>query len=106
MLLSVQHNWILNSGILSLVDGFYFNLHNAKLPDYMEYNCASHAIYNGDREYVYTTHWMDKDVDCGYIVYEEIIKISDCDTAKSLYERLYVRVWLRQRVFLKILGLD
>lgn len=87
MLLSVQHNWILNSDILSLVDGFCFNLHNAKLPDYKGYNCVSHAIYNGDLEYVSTIHWMDKDVDCGYIAYEEITKISNCDTAKSLYEK-------------------
>ena len=84
-LISVQHLWILSEDLIDAVDGFSFNLHNAKLPEYKGYNAISHSILNGDPEYVTTIHWIAPDVDSGDIVYEESVAIDDDDTALSLY---------------------
>lgn len=87
LLISVQHNWILSKKVLDAVGSRCFNLHNAKLPRYKGYNSISHAIYNDDKEYVSTVHWMDEKVDSGNIAYEELTIISETDTAKSLYTK-------------------
>lgn len=85
LLMSVQHNWILSRSVLSAAGGVAFNLHNAKLPNYKGFNSISHAIHNGDEDYVSTLHWMSEEVDSGNIAYEEVTKISPIDTAKSLH---------------------
>lgn len=87
VLISVQHNWILPAEILDAVNGYAFNLHNARLPDYKGYNSISHAILNGDSEFVSTIHWMDPKVDSGDIIVEGITTIDPGDTALSLYKR-------------------
>lgn len=87
MLISVQHNWILTEPILNAVSFQCFNLHNAKLPDYKGYNSISHAIINGDNEYVSTLHWMSPKVDSGDIAYQGISCIEKYDTAESLYKK-------------------
>jgi methionyl-tRNA formyltransferase len=84
-LISVQHPWILSGGVLDAVNGFAFNLHNAKLPDYRGHNSISHAILDGVSMYTTTIHWIDRRVDLGCIAYEETISVSPEDTAFSLY---------------------
>jgi methionyl-tRNA formyltransferase len=86
-IISVQHNWILPGEILSLVNNFAFNLHNAKLPGYKGYNACNHAILNGERYYSSTVHWMAEEVDAGGIAFEESFEIGPKETAKGLYER-------------------
>lgn len=86
-IISVQHSWILTQKILSLVNYFAFNLHNAKLPDYKGYNTYNHAILNEEKFYTSTVHWMVEKVDMGAISFEETFKIKPEDTAKSLYEK-------------------
>jgi methionyl-tRNA formyltransferase len=86
-IISVQHAWILPGEILSLVDNFAFNLHNAKLPAYKGYNACNHAILNGERYYTSTIHWMTEEVDEGFIAFEETFEIEPAETAQSLYEK-------------------
>lgn len=85
ILISVQHNWILTREVLSSVNGFAFNLHNAKLPHYKGYNSIAHAIMNGDSVFASTIHWMAEDVDAGNIAYVRETEIKAEDTALSLY---------------------
>ncbi len=87
LLISVQHNWILTKEILSSVNGFAFNLHNAKLPDYKGYNSIAHAIMNGDTIFSSTIHWMAEEVDTGNIAYVRDTEIGAEDTALSLYSK-------------------
>lgn len=86
-LISVQHNWILSQEIIEAVDGWAFNLHNARLPHYQGYNSISHAIINGDRDFVSTIHWMAAEVDTGDIAYEEVTPIDATDTAVTLHRK-------------------
>lgn len=86
-LISVQHVWILSSSIIQAVEGFAFNLHNAKLPDYGGFNTVTHAILNGDDVYTTTIHWMTPKVDIGDIVCERHVMIRGEDTASSLYQK-------------------
>lgn len=86
-LISVQHNWILESELLKEVNYNAFNLHLAKLPEYKGYNSFNHAILNGDKRYGVTLHWMSECVDEGYTAYEDDFSIEATDTAYSLYKK-------------------
>ncbi|WP_293865697.1 formyltransferase family protein [uncultured Alsobacter sp.] len=86
-LLSIQHNWILSEDVLAAVGGWAFNLHNARLPHYQGYNSISHAIINGDSEFVSTIHWMTDKVDEGDLAYEEVTPIDGTDTALTLHRK-------------------
>lgn len=85
LLLSVQHRWILPSNILNAVGGQAFNLHNSALPNYKGYNSISHAIIAGDSEFQTTIHWMADEVDSGDVAFKGVVKISETETAHSLY---------------------
>lgn len=87
LLLSVQHRWTLPSNILKAVDGQAFNLHNSSLPEYRGYNTISHAIIAGETEFRTTIHWMDDEVDSGDIAFQGLVKISENETAQSLYAK-------------------
>jgi methionyl-tRNA formyltransferase len=87
LLISVQHNWILSKEVLKAVDGWAFNLHNARLPHYKGYNSISHAILNGDESYYSTIHWMEEEVDSGAIAFEVLTPIRRDDTALSLHRK-------------------
>jgi methionyl-tRNA formyltransferase len=87
IIISVQHSWIIPPSVLELVGYFAFNLHNAKLPDYMGYNACNHAILNGDTSYTSTIHWMADKVDTGAIAFEKTFDIKRDETAQSLYKK-------------------
>lgn len=85
--ISVGHNWILSEEILEIVKYESVNLHLAKLPEYKGNYTYNHAILNNEGEYGVTLHWMDKMVDRGDYIFAEQFKITDEDTALSLYEK-------------------
>ena len=86
-IITVQHPWILPKEILKSVNYFAFNSHNAKLPDYKGYYTINHSLLNNEKYYTTTIHWMIDTVDMGEIAFEKNIKIDDCETALSLYNR-------------------
>lgn len=89
ILLVVQHPWILSENVLNAVEGYSFNLHNAKLPEYKGHNTISHAILNREEYYWSTIHWMLPEVDSGPIAYSDKIKIDKEDTAWSIYNKTF-----------------
>jgi methionyl-tRNA formyltransferase len=88
LIISIQHPWILSKNLISLVNGFAFNLHNAIIPDYKGHNTISHAILNGEKVYGTTIHWLAEKVDMGDIAFVVRTKIKECDTAFSLHTRM------------------
>jgi methionyl-tRNA formyltransferase len=86
-LVSVQYPWILPTEVIEAVGGRAFNLHNARLPDYRGYNSLTHEILNGESVHTVTLHWMQPQVDTGYVAYSAITQIDQTDTAKSLHQR-------------------
>lgn len=87
-LISVYYPWILPVEILHAVNGFAFNLHNGKLPNYKGWNILSHMILNKEKTATTTIHWMAKKVDMGDIVFEESVQINLDETAQSLLHKL------------------
>lgn len=86
-IVSVQYPWILPSAILDIVPNRAFNIHNAKLPDYRGHNSLTYEILNRETTHTSTLHIMDQIVDRGRTVRTEVIKITSCDTAFSLWQR-------------------
>jgi len=88
-ILCVQHPWILSVDVLASVNYNALNFHNAKLPEYRGYNAVNHAILNRDEQFTCTAHWMVDKVDQGDAAYEAVFKISEDETALSLYAKCY-----------------
>lgn len=86
-LVCVQHPWILSSEILNYFKNKAFNFHNAKLPDYKGHNCCNHAILNSEETYTVTAHLLEKEVDAGDIIFEEVFEVEKKETAFSLYNK-------------------
>lgn len=101
-IISVQHSWILSERIINSVNGFAFNLHNAKLPYYKGNNIFSHVILNDEIYHTSTVHFIIEDVDMGDIVLEKKISVLKNDTSKSLYYRAQKNAEKLFSEFLKI----
>lgn len=86
-LISVGHNWIIDKETINMVQGNAVNLHLAMLPMYQGNFTYNHAILNREKEYGVTLHFMQEEVDTGDYIFMPRFKISDKDTAYSLYQK-------------------
>lgn len=86
-LIMIQHEHILSEDEIERFGGYVFNLHNAKLPEYRGSWSISWALYNGEKEYTTTIHWVVPRVDAGDIAYETTFPIDFKDDVVSLYEK-------------------
>lgn len=100
LILSVQTDFIFSKEILQLVNHMAFNLHVGLLPNYKGWNAINHSILNNEKFLHTTLHWINSKIDGGDICYLSKIKISNKDTAISLYKRnlvssfnLFKRFW-------------
>lgn len=84
---SVQYPWILSKDILDRLPSKFFNIHNAKLPEYKGHHTLSYEIINKEKFHFSTLHIMEERVDEGYIVKTRKIDIKDDETALSLWVR-------------------
>ena len=62
-----------------------FNLHPGPLPTYAGLDAPSWAVYNGERRYGSTLHWMSPEVDAGPVAYSAGFDVDPLETAISLY---------------------
>lgn len=67
------------------------NLHASLLPNYRGAAPINWAIMNGEKETGLTTFFIEKEIDTGYMIFQEKEKILECDTAGSLHDRLKVK---------------
>jgi methionyl-tRNA formyltransferase len=88
MLLTIQHPWILSEKVINSVEGYAFNNHMAKLPDYRGHHTSIHAILNGENEFSTTLHKMTPVVDSGFKIFEEHFAIDSTDTSWSLQPKM------------------
>lgn len=90
-LLSVYYPNILSKKILQHPDEGALNLHQAELPRYQGSNVFSHSIINARKDDYWkhgtTIHFMEEEVDSGDVVDRRFAKITEQDTARSLYEK-------------------
>lgn len=62
-----------------------FNIHFSKLPAYKGMYTSAWPILNGEGESGVTLHKIDRGIDTGEIIDQKIFKITDKETARSLY---------------------
>ena len=62
-----------------------FNLHPGPLPRYAGLDTPSWAVYNRERRYGSTVHWMTSEVDGGPIAFSAEFGVDPLETAISLY---------------------
>ena len=72
----------------SLPSKFIVNIHPSLLPKYKGMNAIKQAIEDSAEYTGVTIHHVDVEMDSGYIIKQERIKINENDTAKSLKDRL------------------
>jgi len=63
------------------------NLHGSLLPKYRGRVPINWALINGEKETGVTLHYMTAAPDAGDIIAQEKVAISDCDTAKTLFDK-------------------
>ena len=84
VLLNVHSLHIVADEVLEAPTIGSFNLHPGPLPEYAGLNTVGWAIYNGEREYGVTVHWMAPKVDAGPIVFQERFEVGPNPTPLTL----------------------
>lgn len=87
LFLNVHSLFLVPDAILEAPRIGSFNLHPGPLPEYAGLNCISWAIYQGERHYGVTLHWMAPRVDAGDVAFRAPVVIEDDDTALTLGTR-------------------
>lgn len=87
LIMSVYYRKIISEEIFSLATCGAFNIHPSALPKYRGPVPTMWAIENGEKEFGITIHCIDKGIDTGDIVFQEMYPILDDDTGYSLYVR-------------------
>jgi len=65
-----------------------FNLHGSLLPNYRGAAPINWAVMNGDKETGVTTFFIEKDIDTGNIIFQEMANIAADDNAGVLHDKL------------------
>lgn len=65
-----------------------FNLHGSLLPDYRGAAPINWAIMNGEHKTGVTTFFIDRQIDCGEIIDQREILITDQDDAGTMHDKL------------------
>jgi methionyl-tRNA formyltransferase len=84
LLLNVHSLFLIHPAVAAAPRIGSFNLHPGPLPHYAGLDTPSWAIYNGEREYGVTVHWMDAGIDTGAVAYEARFAVEDDETGLSL----------------------
>lgn len=65
-----------------------FNLHASLLPQYRGAAPINWAVIDGEKETGVTTFFLEHEIDTGYIIFQDKIKIEDEDNAGSVHDKL------------------
>lgn len=84
VLLNVHLLYIIHPEIIGAVRTGAFNLHPGPLPHYAGLHTPGWAIYNREKEYGVTLHWLDEGIDTGKIAYKAPVSVQPDETGFSL----------------------
>ena len=89
ILISAMYNRIFKTDIINIFQHRYgiVNIHYAPLPRYSGYWPEMWAIWNEERDFGITYHYIDEGIDTGKVLYQEKIEISPQETRVSLYKK-------------------
>ena len=74
--------------IIESYDGNIINIHPSLLPKYEGLNTHDKAIANNDLYHGCTTHYVTKDIDCGPLIAQYKIPITNSDNSESIAKKL------------------
>ena len=87
-IISAYYRKLLGPELLKLPTYAALNLHGSLLPRYRGRAPVNWVLVNGETETGVTLHHMTAEADAGDIVAQETVKISDTDTAQTLFSKL------------------
>ncbi len=87
LIISVACPQIFRAKILALPARGCINIHSAPLPRYRGQLPTFWVLHNGEAETGVTVHYMNKDIDDGLIVHQELVPILDGESQFSLMVR-------------------
>jgi methionyl-tRNA formyltransferase len=89
IVLSLQNNMLFSEEWIDLMapNLGIVNIHYAPLPKYGGYWPEMWAIWNGEREFAVTIHYVEKGLDTGPIIAQKWFAIDSQETRKTLYDK-------------------
>ncbi len=89
IVLSLQNNMIFKSDWLHIFDNKLgiVNVHYAPLPRYGGYWPEMWAIWNDEKEFAVTMHYVEEGIDSGCIIAQSFFDIDPLESRKSLYDK-------------------
>jgi methionyl-tRNA formyltransferase len=88
LLISFIGSWIIPESVLKNISLAAINFHPGS-PEYPGTGCTNFAIYNGEKEYGVTCHYMKSAVDSGNIIAVKRFPIAAEDTVFSVTQQCY-----------------
>jgi len=88
LLVSFIGSWIIPESLLQQAHFAAINFHPGS-PEYPGTGCTNFAIYNGEKEYGVTCHYMKMTVDTGNIIAVRRFPITEDDTVFSVTQQCY-----------------
>ena len=86
-------NGYIGSNIFSIPKFGMINIHHEELPSYQNALSIIWQLYNNSKKTGYTIHKIDKKIDKGDILYQEVIPIIFKQNLKTTVSFNYVRLW-------------
>lgn len=69
------------------------NIHHEILPQYQNAQSVIWQLYNGSKQTGYTIHEIDRQIDCGRILYQEHLPIQFSDSLKQTVVQTHIQQW-------------
>lgn len=88
LLISFIGSWVIPETVLQQASYAAINFHPGS-PEYPGTGCTNFAVYNGEKEYGVTCHYMKATVDTGNIIAVKRFPIKDEDTVYGVTEQCY-----------------
>ena len=88
LLISFISSWIIPEALLQNASFASINFHPGS-PEYPGTGCTNFAIYNGEKEYGVTCHYMKETVDTGNIIAVKRFSLKEEDTVYSVTQECY-----------------
>ena len=89
LFVSMSFDQIMKERVFKLPEFGTINCHAGKLPLYRGRNILNWVLINDEKEFGITVHYIDKGIDSGDIICQEVFPISDADTYLTLLEKAY-----------------
>jgi len=90
VIFSFYYRDLIKAPILEIPKAGCINLHGSLLPAYRGCSPVNWVLLNGETQTGVTLHYMTPKADDGDIIAQRVIDISNADTAKTLFEKIFV----------------